>query len=776
MALKDERSAAAANAPARPAPAQSPPAVTTLERWQVGAYVAALVLLFIGERVLPSYETARWVISGLAVVALVALTALRFVGQAKHQGERRAVERTLAFFSAGGVLAVAIYFATTDTGKRLLGVAAASPDTRSRFEGEALVVWVVLLLVSVLPLLFGERALAPMRGAERIEARRVRSATLSGLTLAAAAAYCALVTYAVGELDYKADFSYFRTARPSDSTKNIVQSMSEPVKVMAFFPELSEVGTEVRGYLDELRAASGEHMSIEVYDRLMVPAIAKDAKVTQDGTIVLMRDASPTTSSPGGGSPTPGSPGGSRETLSVGNDMKTAAAKLKTLDGDFQKVLLKVLRSQRTAYFTVGHGEINEPAAAGAPADGRSTKTLKKVLEQQNYTVKDLGLAQGLANEIPKDAHIVLVLGPARAFTPEEVAALSKFADRGGKLLLALDPESKAELGPLAEVADVTWQPGQLATDDAKHFYPRRRNPSDHATLITNRFSSHASVTTLSRNSQRAAVVFPGASSLDKKEGSSAKVDFAVRAFGDAWIDLDGNFEFDDKAEKKSSYNLVAAVSRPLKGAPAEPKKDDKDKKEAPDEMRAFVLADADVISDAALGNEANLVLAVDALRWLGGEESFIGQASTAEDVRIEHTKQKDVIWFYGTIFAAPALVLGLGLLYTRRVRSKKSVAGAAETMRAAHKAEAARERTETTLKTHPVAARQPSDADVDPPAGSGPEPPQAKPRAREPASRAAARPAAKAVEPAAKAAVEPAGKAPAEPEATAKDDEEDAQ
>jgi hypothetical protein len=550
--------------------------------------------------------------------------------------------------------------------------------------------------------------------------------------------------------------------------------MSEPVKVMAFFPELSEVGTEVRGYLDELRAASGEHMTIEVHDRLMVPAIAKDAKVTQDGSIVLMRDSS-------------------RETLSVGNDMKTAAAKLKTLDGDFQKVLLKVLRSQRTAYFTVGHGEMNEPAAAGAPADGRSTKTLKKVLEQQNYSVKDLGLAQGLANEVPKDAHIVLVLGPARAFTPEEVASLSKFGDRGGKVFLALDPESKAELGPLAEIADVTWQPVQLATDDARHFYPRRRNPSDHAILITNRFSSHASVTTLSRNSQRAAVVFPGASSLDKKEGSSAKVDFAVRAFGDAWIDLDGNYEFDDKAEKKSSYNLVAAVSRPLKDAPAEPKKDDKDKKEAPDEMRAFVLADADAISDAALGNEANLVLAVDALRWLGGEESFIGQASSAEDVRIEHTKQKDVIWFYGTIFAAPALVLGLGLLYTRRVRSKKSVAGAAETMRAARKAEAERERAEPTLKTHPVAARQPSDAGSDPP-DSGPEPPppaaEAKPRPKEPAAaaKAAAKPAAKAAEPAAKAAAEPAGKAVPEPagkaaaepatkaKAKAEDDEEDAQ
>ncbi len=45
---------------------------------------------------------------------------------------------------------------------------------------------------------------------------------------------------------------------------------------------------------------------------------------------------------------------------------------------------------------------------------------------------------------------------------------------------------------------------------------------------------------------------------------------------------------------------------------------------------------------------------------------------STPEDVRIEHTKQKDLVWFYGTIFGAPAIVLGAGLLYTQRIRRSK--------------------------------------------------------------------------------------------------------
>jgi hypothetical protein len=89
--------------------------------------------------------------------------------------------------------------------------------------------------------------------------------------------------------------------------------------------------------------------------------------------------------------------------------------------------------------------------------------------------------------------------------------------------------------------------------------------------------------------------------------------------------------------------------------------------------MRAFVLADADSVSDLLLGNfPANRMMVFDAVRWLGGEESFTGEVNTEEDVRIEHSQQKDLAWFYGTIFGVPGLVLGVGLLVSRRSRQGK--------------------------------------------------------------------------------------------------------
>ncbi|KYF99465.1 hypothetical protein BE20_31265 [Sorangium cellulosum] len=621
-------------APQAERPARAAPALRA-GGWMVPAYAGALLAIFLGERVVPTVDGLRYALSGLGLLTLALVTALRFATAVRETGERRAVERALAILSALGLVAVAAYFTTTDAGRNLLGVSRAAPELRARVEAATTVGWIALLVIATVPLFFGEAALAPMRRAERIEGRRVRAATLSGVTLAFAAVYSALFVYAASQLELKADFSYYRTARPGDSTKRVAESLTEPLKITAFFPQLNEVGAEVEGYLREVKAASPQ-ITVEMQDRLLVPALAKEAKVTQDGVIVLSRDTS-------------------RETLNIGADIKAAGAKLKSLDADFQKALLKVIRAQRTAYFTVGHGEMNESTNA---AEGRTAKNLRKLLESQNYVVKDLGLAQGLGSELPKDAGVVVVLGPQKEFLPEEVAALKRYADEGGHLLLALDPEAKVDLSPLAGAVGLTWKPEVLAND---RVYVRRRfNESDQAMLVTTRYSSHASVSTLSRHAQQAPTIFPGAASLDKADGGDLKIDFVVRSMGETFADANGNFKFDE-GEKRSAYNLAAAVSKEL--APGGG--DGKDKKE----LRAFVVADADVFSDAAFRNEPNIVLALDAFRWLGGEESFAGEITTNEDVRIEHTKEKDQVWFWATILVAPALVLGLGLFITRRGR-----------------------------------------------------------------------------------------------------------
>jgi hypothetical protein len=703
--------------------------------WVVPLYVGGLAVVYLGERVLSAFDSGRLAVTGLGVVAVLAATAARFVPTWQTAGERGRIEKLLGILSVLGVLALCLYAASTDWGFGKLGLLTAPDDKREKVHTVLTILWVTLIGLSVVPTLFAEAALYPMRNAARLESRRVRAAAAAGLTLALAGLYCALFVYSAAGSEVKVDFSYFKTSEPSASTKRLVEGLNEPIRVIGFFPEVNPVRNEVQAYLTKL-AAGAKNLKIEMHDRYLVPQLTKEMKIFQDGVILIQK-------------------GEAKRTLNIGTELKDAQKNLKTLDRDFQERVYKLLRERRTIYLTVGHGEINDEQT-NKQETGRSAQILKLLLGKQNYTLKDLGLSQGLGSEVPNDADVVMVLGPTQPFSPEEISTLDRYGKRGGKLFVALDPDAVSaeevdtvdaetarraagappagsarpgeptkptsvastkpandkpaagasakpgddkkpgekqvevktaapppELGAgtegslvaLAAIAGVKFSGAILAND--KDFARRRYNDSDHTLLVTNRFSSHAAVSTLSRNSSRAAVLVAGAGAVEKLPGTAAKVDIAVRAPSGTFADQNKNYRFDDGSEKRESYGLAAAVSLPVEGVPrAEPKKDEKQKDKdipvvaPPNEMRAFILADADAISDLAMSNfMTNQLLVVDATRWLGGEESFSGEVNTEEDVKFEHTQKKDLVWFYSTIFGAPALVLGVGLTLSRRSR-----------------------------------------------------------------------------------------------------------
>src|SRR5690606_21333896 len=195
----------------------------------------------------------------------------------------------------------------------------------------------------------------------------------------------------------------------------------EPVRVVAFFPDVNEVRSEVETYLRDL-ASGAPNLKVEIHDRLLVPKLAKELRAVQDGMAVLSRDSTV-------------------QTLSIGTDIEQARPKLKTLDRDFQEQMLKLARSKRTAYLTMGHGEINDSGRPRSGEAARSAQIVRTLLQKQNFTIRELGLSQGLAHDVPEDADVVLVLGPTEPLSREEIATLTRYAERGGRLVLALDPD-----------------------------------------------------------------------------------------------------------------------------------------------------------------------------------------------------------------------------------------------------------------------------------------------------------------------------------------------
>lgn len=605
--------------------------------WYVSTlYFFGMLLVFIGERIIGA-GSAR-ALTAVGVIGIGAAVAIRAARTRQADVERRAVERMLLALYTVGLVAVALYIAQSDLSSSVLG----HPLERDwpKLSTVLAALWPAVWLFAALPIFMSEFSYANVARAPKLELARIRDALWSGVGLAGALVFAFALTYVGSERDKKIDLSYFRTAKPGESTRKLIGTMDQPVQVSLFFPPSNEVREQVLGYFQDLQKES-KLLDVQSFDRDVDVTKAKELGVAANGTVVIAR-------------------GGHKEPMSVGVELEAARSQLRNLDKDVQTRLLKVARPPRTVYFVTGHGERSfEP---GGDTDKRPTlRTLKEVMTSQGYNVKTLGAAEGLAQDVPADATALAIIGPTKAFLPEESAALQRYFDRGGRLLVALEPDGVDDKELLAHFG-LKYVPTAMASDQA--FARRSQQLSDRGNIVTATYSSHPSVTTLGRLGSRAPLVLFGSGHFEelKERPAGISSDTTVKSHGSTWIDLDGNFAFDPPAEQRKAWPLALAVVK--KGNPS-----DKDKK---DEGRAIVVADSDLLSDGTIEVAGNPAFTLDGMKWLMGEEAITGEVSSENDVPIVHTKKQDQVWFYGSSFFMPALVLALGYFVTRRRGGKQ--------------------------------------------------------------------------------------------------------
>jgi hypothetical protein len=347
------------------------------------------------------------------------------------------------------------------------------------------------------------------------------------------------------------------------------------------------------------------------------------------------------------------------ETVRIGVQLEGARSKLRKLDEHIQKAFMKLTHAPRSLHLTTGHREFRKDGDEGDPA-GLRTKGVHSVLQRFNISSHSLGISEGLASEVPKDARAVAVLGPRKPFLQEEARALLRYVRDGGRLVVMLDPQTDVGLDPLLHGLGVRRLPGVLCSE--QHTVRRRYNAADTANVYSNQYSSHPTVSTVSRHASRVATMFFAGGAFDRYQGQGvlkgAKVTFPLRSSRDFWLDVDGDFKRDPD-EKLGQRNMVAAVVVAAK--------DDA-------KGRVVIIGDGGFATDGLMRNSGNLLLFVDALRWLIGEEELSGDLSSEEDVPIEHRKAKDRIWFYATSFGLPFPLLLLGLWVIRRRRRRSGV------------------------------------------------------------------------------------------------------
>lgn len=644
-------------------------AMRTASPWWLSLVLGVgLFFIFLGERIAP-VASMRVLLTLIGLAAVVITTAARAWTASGSKGARQRIERALLMAHAGVIVSLVLYAMTTSW----------APDSLAgpHAQGALTVLWVVLMVASLVPVLMIEIALGGSlrtgfdlgAGEDKevagVDFFRVRDVGWSGLSIAFALGLLMVTCQVAKERNITRDVSYFKTSMAGESTQNIVKAGKEPLEVHLFFPEANEAREYVKSYFETLASATG-NVQISSHDRLAEAELAAKFNVTKDGVAVLVR--------------------GSRKPVTIeipAEELKDPeklrkSKTLRTFDSKVNKELMKLARDKRKAYVMTGHGEMNDPESLppelkGKVPERRVTK-FKERLGALNYETKDLGLID-LAKDVPDDATIVIMLAPTIPLQEAEWAALDRYLDKGGRLLVALDPKADPSLGALEGKLGLKMIPGDLTDDVA--FLPQRGGPADRRFAITTQFSAHASTTALSRSVDKGLILI-NAGALDDipfaDPKSGAKKTVTIRSMESSFLDLNNNFTHDKDTEKKQRWNIAVAVEGPKLSGGA-------------DGFRALVFADTDLFADALVQNAARQAAVIlisgplldDSVKWLGGEEVFAGDIVTEEDSTIEHTKNEKAAWFFLTVLGVPVIVLVLGLTGTSMSRRRRKAAAKTE-------------------------------------------------------------------------------------------------
>lgn len=228
------------------------------------------------------------------------------------------------------------------------------------------------------------------------------------VTTLAVLAILGLINFLGAKYAWRVDLTENQQFTLSPQTQNVVRNLQEPVKVWVFDKQQNP---QDRALLENYRRA-GNKFSFEYVDPQAELGLAKQFEVKNFGDVVLELQ-----------------PNNKRKQF-----VQTVSDRDRLSEAKLTNGLEQILSDRRAnIYFLQGHGE--RPLEAGQP--GAMSQAVK-LLGEKNLVAKPLTLAA--SKEFPQDAAAVVIAGPQKPLLDGEVQALKNYLQRGGHLLLMVDP------------------------------------------------------------------------------------------------------------------------------------------------------------------------------------------------------------------------------------------------------------------------------------------------------------------------------------------------
>ena len=398
----------------------------------------------------------------------------------------------------------------------------------------------------------------------------------------------------------RADWTESRIYSLSEKTRNVLAGVDKDVAVVVFMTPSTPLYTEVRELLARYQAQSPKIRAEFIdpqRDPLRTRRLAEDFGVSVADTVVFSA--------------------GDRKKYVTGDQLAEydysgmqlgQQPRMKGFKGEerFTSAILGVVDpKQPKICFASGHGE---PDPDGSGDDGLSA--FKDALKRDNLDAQKTTLLQG---QVPADCDALVIAGPRVPFAGVETSAVQAYLDKGGRVMLLLDPVLGTQQRP-SGLEELARAHGAAFVDDLV-IDPANALPfGDLSTVFVTGFKGHAIV----EGMEGMAVVLSVTRSVatSTAEGSAATQLLATSDEG--WGERDLDAVAGRRPVKKDSGDTPGPVSL---GVAAESSKDKENG------WRLVALGNSYFIANGGLANAGNLNLGLNAVNWLAKREQSLGIA-----------------------------------------------------------------------------------------------------------------------------------------------------
>lgn len=311
--------------------------------------------------------------------------------------------------------------------------------------------------------------------------------------------------------------------------------------------------------------------------------------------------------------------------------------------------LIRVSRDKDPViFYSTGHDEMS---LTNKENEGGSY--LKELLRRGSYDVRPVNLSS--YSELPNFVSALMIWGPRQGFHKSELAIIENYLKRGGRLMVALDPnvdnDKVEDLRDLLSKWGVKIQ-NNLVVDKLKHI-----NGSNGSVPMMDKYNVDHPIT----KEFKGQVFFPLVSSIQKVDGKEGKLSFLAQtspfpaSWGEMSLDefITGAIIYNQEKDMKGPLGLMAAWEGAGTAA------------------RMILSGNSTFVINTYQKFSKNYSLFINSLSWLVDEDRLISfnlPVVRDEPVFIS-SPQLGIIFYFSVLFVPLAMIIMAIVIYRRRIR-----------------------------------------------------------------------------------------------------------